>query len=168
MPEDGLCRVAVLPFTNGSDFRDGGVLLYRVFTAELAGQQDFELSQEGDIRAAYRQVRVSPYFGRLTFDQLRIIGDYLNVDVLIVGHISEMEEKMIKGKSIPFMTISLELRDAQTGRTLSSVHHRRDGNDYLKVMHFGIVTTTTELSHLISKEIIGDLAAKGFVAQCSE
>jgi hypothetical protein len=66
------------------------------------------------------------------------------------------------------MTISLELLDAQTGRTLSNVHHRRDGNDYLKVMHFGIVTTTTELSHLISKEIIGDLAAKGFVAQCSE
>ena len=86
MPERGVCRVAVLLFTNASGYRDGDVLFYRVFNAELARLQDFELVQEGDIRAVYRQIRVNPNNDRLSFDQLRIIGDYLDVQVVIMAN----------------------------------------------------------------------------------
>ena len=168
MPEDGVCRVAVLPFVNQSDYRDGGVLLYRVFAAELARQQNFDLSQEGDVRTAFRQIQMNPFIDRPSFDQLRIIGDYLAVDILVIGRISEMYEKIVQGKSIPHMVVFLELINAKNGRPILNIHHRRSGSDYLKVMHFGLVTTTTELSQLISTEIIGDLIKKGFVARCTE
>ncbi len=168
LSDKAVCRVAVLLFTNASGYRDGDVLFYRVFTAELARLQDFELVQEGDIRAAYRQIRVNPNTDRLSFDQLRIIGDYWDVQVAIQANILEMGEKYLQGKNFPFMTVRMDLIDAVTGRKLSTIHHQRSGEDYLKVMHFGLVSTTTELSHLISQEIINDLTTKGFTAQCSE
>lgn len=168
LSDKSVCRVAVLLFTNASGYRDGDVLFYRVFTAELARLQDFEIVQEGDIRAAYRQIRVNPYTDRLSFDQLRIIGDYLDVQVVIQANILKMGEKYRQGKPFPFMTVRMDLIDAETGRKLSTIHHQRSGEEYLKVMHFGLVSTITELSHLISQEIITDLTAKGFVAKCSE
>ena len=158
--------MAVMLFTHSTNYRDGGLLFYRIFTAELNRLQEFETVQEGDIRAAYRQIRINPYTGSPTSEQIRIISDYLDVQVVIKGTISEMSEKMVQGKSVPSMTVKLDLIDAKTGRTLSIVHHRRNGNDYLKVMHFGVVTTTTQLSHLISQEIIEDWTSKGFVATC--
>lgn len=166
LSEEEICRIAVLPFTTDSDYRDGGVLFYRVLSAELASLPDYQFSQEGDIRAAYRQVKTNPYLERPTFDKLRIIGDYLDVDVFIVGHIIAMEENMIQGKNIPFLTVSLELINAGTGKSILKIYHRRSGDDYLKVMHFGIVTTMTELSRLVSKEIIEDLTLKGLAAKC--
>jgi hypothetical protein len=167
LSEEDICSVAVLPFTNVSNYRDGGVLLNRIFTVELARKQEFQLSQEGDIRVAYRQVRVNPYLSRPTFEKLRIIGDYLDVDVYIVGHIIEMGEKTVQGKNIPYMTVSLELINAGAGKSILKIHHSRSGDDYLKVMHFGIVTTMTELSHLVSEEIIEEMILKGFIAKCS-
>jgi hypothetical protein len=165
-PEEGVCRVAVLPLKNSSNYRDGDLLFYRVFTAELASRHDFELVQEGDIRAAYRQVKVNPHTDRLKFEQMRIIGDYLDVQVMVVGFITEMGEKVKQGKNVPYITVTFELIRADTGRTILTSHHRRNGLDYHTVMHFGVISNLTQLSHLISQEILKDLASEGFVAKC--
>jgi hypothetical protein len=64
------------------------------------------------------------------------------------------------------MTVYLEIVEADTGRTIVQINHQRSGADYLKVMHFGLITTMTELSRAVSDEIINNLSAKGFEAKC--
>jgi len=167
-PEQGICRVAVLPFTNRTEFRDGDVLLYRIFTAELSRLQNFELVQEGDVRSALRKVKVNPSSDRIDYDKMRIIADNLKAQVLMLGHISEMGEETIKGRPNPYLTVSLQLIRGDSGKTILTTHHRRNGQDYITVMHFGLISNTTQLSHVVSQEIIEDLAQEGFVASCTE
>ena len=162
LPADGICRVAVLPFVNATDFRDGGTIFYRVFTAELAERSDFQLVQEGDVRNAFRQARLIPGFQEPNFEKLRIIGNYLNADVLIAGSIIEMKED----EATPSMTVNLYIIDAYSGNRIWNTYHKRVGEEYRKVMHFGMVYTYTRLSRKIAEEILDRWISKGFIAKC--
>ena len=168
LSEMKICRIAVLPFTNLTDYRDGGVLLTRIFTAELFRLQDFQQPPEGDVREAYRQVGLNPYLQQPALEKLQFMRDFLGVEAFIAGHITEMGEKTVEGKLVPFMTVTMDLINAKTGTPLVKVHHQRSGEDYLKVLHFGLVTSMTELASLISGEIIKDFTNRGLIAQCSD
>ena len=164
LPEN-ICRVAALPFINKTKYRDGGVLFYRVFVSELSRFGDFEVVPEGDVRKAFRQIRVA-YGQQANYDQLRIIGDYLDTDILVGGIILQMEEVPAKNEDIPYMTVQLSILDAESGKTLWSIYHVRDGSQYRKVMHFGIITTITQLARQISREILENWAEEGFTGKC--
>ena len=58
LPSGGSCRLAVLPFVNGTHYNDGGIIFYRVFNTELVNLGDFQLTPEGDIREAFRKDRL--------------------------------------------------------------------------------------------------------------
>ncbi|MCK5230037.1 MAG: hypothetical protein KAR13_07215, partial [Desulfobulbaceae bacterium] len=58
MPEDRICRLAVLPFVNETDFELGGLIFYRIFMSELVSSGNYVVSQEGDIRKIYRQLNI--------------------------------------------------------------------------------------------------------------
>jgi len=55
LPAGRICSVAVLPFVNQSDYRQGGMIVYRVFQAELARAGAFAIRPEGDVRKVLRQ-----------------------------------------------------------------------------------------------------------------
>ncbi len=168
LPAEGICRVAVLPFVSESDFPEGDIIFYRVFTSELIKYADFELTQEGDVREAFRKARVTPGLKELDLEKLRIIGNYLNVDVLIEANIIELDEYEVKGNIVPFMSVNIRIIDAATGRMLWLTYHRREGEEYRKVMHFGMVNTVTRLAHRMSKEIIKRWIAEGLVLKCTD
>ena len=165
MPEE-ICRVAVMPFVNNTGYQDGAVLFYRVFVSELSGFEDLELVPEGDIRMAFRQVRILPGLQQPDYDQSRIIGDYLGADILLNGIILQMNETSSSGETIPFITVKLNILDAKSGKTIWSIYHIADGEQYRKVMHFGVITTITQLAKQISKEILAKWASKGFKGKC--
>jgi hypothetical protein len=167
LPEN-ICRVAVLPFLNQSGYRDGDILFYRVFDSEISRSGNFEIVPEGDIRRAFRQVRLTPGAKQPNYDQLRIMGDYLNADVLIAGNILQMEELTRSNESIPYITVRLELLDAKTGKTIWSIYHVRNGSQFRKVMHFGVINTVTQLAKQMTNEIMLQWSSKGFIAQCTE
>ena len=171
LPEEGVCRVAVLPFNNQSSYRDGNTLFYRVFVSELARLGNFALATEGDVRDAFRQVRVNPGYQSPTYDQMRIIGEYLNVDVLVTGSINQMGESVsehMENETVPFLTVNLKLIEVISGRTFWSIYHRRSGEEYRKVMHFGLISTTTQIADQVSKDIIAHWASEGFIGKCTE
>ncbi len=165
---DSICRVAVMPFVNRTEYLDGNILFYRVFVSELAGLGEFEVVPEGDIRKVFRQIRVAPGLHQPNYDQMRIIGDYLDADILVSGIVLQMEEIPGKDEDIPYITVQLDILDAETGNTLWSIYHVRNGSQYRKVMHFGLINTITQLSKQTSEEILENWASEGFIGKCLE
>ena len=163
-----ICRVAVLPMINKTEYQEGNILFYRVFVSELSRLGNFELSPEGDVRQAFRQIQVLPAVQLPSYDQLRIVGDYLNAEIMIGTTILEMKDVFSKGEVIPYITVRLDILDAKSGKKLWSVYHRRDGSQYRKVMHFGVITAMTQLAKQVSKGILDILDSKGFVGKCIE
>lgn len=166
-----VCRIAVLPFTNEINSTKGGVSVYRIFTSELAEKDNFELVQEGDIRHVYRQIKLVPFQSKPNIEQLQVIGNYLNTKYLIEGKILDMEvssQNSGSGNLLPFLTMELRLIDASNGKTIWTTYHRKSGEDYRTVMHFGMVNTTTQLASLMSQEILERWTSEGFIAQCTE
>lgn len=165
LPEQLSCRIAVLPMVNESDFDQGDILFYRVFVAELNKAGNFIVSQEGDVRDAYRQLRIHGGRNHPDTEQIRVIADRLNVQVLVLGNIIEMVEIDQDGHKSPLLSVRLQMLEANTGRTLSTTYHKRYGEQFRRVMHFGLVNTMTRLSHIVASEILTSWQKEGW-GQC--
>ncbi|MDX1777205.1 MAG: hypothetical protein R3297_11540 [Desulfobulbales bacterium] len=169
LPQEGVCGIAVLPFVNETDFSDGDLIFYRVFTSELNRFGNFELSPEGDVRNTYRKVRLASGLDAPDFNQLRIIGNYLNVPLLIFGYIKQMEEvKASVDGYMPYLAVNIKIFDVGKGQTIWSTYYDRKGEEYRRVMHFGIVNNITRLSRRSSEAILTLWEKEGFIERCSE
>lgn len=153
LPNGSLCRVAVLPFANNSGYAEADLIVYRIFSAELVRTGNFQLAQEGDIRGIFQQLMIYPN-QTLRLEQLRIIADRLDAQILITGTIEEMSQKSSGNSLNPTLTIDLQIVEADSGRILWLTHHKSEGKQYRKVMHFGLVNTITELIRIVSNEIV--------------
>ncbi len=162
LPDDTNCRIAVLPFLNDSEFTHGGIILQKVFAAQLLLSGQYQLSTEGDIVKAYQQLRLFPE-DQPTLEQLRIIADRVGAPLLLTGIVLEMEEGRGEHQTvIPQLAMEVELRDPASGEILWTTFHRRSGSDYKKTMHFGTLHTMTGLSRQMAEEIINLWHEKGF------
>ena len=147
-------QIAVLPFINETEFAQGNILFYRIFLAELVKAGDFEVAQEGDIRNIYRQLHLyldtSP-----DYEQMKILGDRLGVELIISGKIIEMLEKEgDDGNVNPSVAINLQLIDVKTGHMIWNTYHHRQGEHYRRIMHFGLESTMTGLVKRVSQEVL--------------
>jgi hypothetical protein len=166
LPDTEICRVAVLPFTNvGKSSAMEDVIVYRIFQAELAASDNFQLVPEGDIKHAYRQIKLLPHAEEPNFEQQQVIGNYLNSHYIITGTILDLDVGD-GGRNPPTLTLLLLLKETGTGRTLWKTYYHRNGDDYRKVLHFGVVNTLTKLASLMIQDILERWAAEGFIAQC--
>jgi len=162
-PRGAICRVAVLPFINQTEFSQGELLFYRIFMGGMV-RTGYEIAKEGDIRDIYRQMNIYP--GMLPdFEQIRVIANRLDVQLVVVGTVNEMTDKT--GADLnPTLAVTLQLHEAKTGRTILSTYHRREGGQYRKVMHFGLVNTPMALAKNMAREILDSWASAG-LKQCS-
>lgn len=169
LPDNGgICRVAVLPFINETDYPLADTLMYKVFVTELNKTGNIFVSQEGDVRRIYRQIKVVP--GRMPFvEQLRALAGRLGVQVVVTGNVVEMKEKASKYSSElePAIAVVLRIIDADTGRTLWTTYHRREGRQYRVALHFGKVNTVTALAKKIVQEIIETWLDEG-IKECGK
>lgn len=161
-----ICNVAIFPFANDTEYSQGGVIFYRIFTAQLIKNSTFNVVQEGDIRKAFRQLKISPK-DEPSLEQILIIADRLDLEAVIVGKIMAMEEQQGALQSEPRVAVEIKLLDAQTGNTILTSYKNKSGEEYRKVMHFGLVNTMTELASLVSQEIILKWQDEG-VTGCGE
>lgn len=166
LPSGSICRVAVLPFQNDSDFKFADTLVSRVFSAQLQASGDYLIVQDGDIKKIYQQMHILP--GRVpTLEQLQIIANRVNAQALITGIVMEMRENRGEHNTVnPLIVEEIQLRDGSSGETLWTVFHRRQGIDYQKTMHFGTIHTVTGLSRQMAEEIINLWFKKG-LTQCN-
>jgi len=65
------------------------------------------------------------------------------------------------GSRNAFVSLQVELHEAHSGRLLLSSFLRRTGDDYAKVLHFGVVDTVSGLLQRMFLEIISEWQEKG-------
>ncbi len=152
-PSAALCSIAVLPLVNDSGYQQGGVIVYRIFVSELHKVKGLTISQEGDVRKLYRQMRIGPK-DIPTLDDLKILADRLRVQGFVQGKIVKMRENKGRLEARPILALNLRMINAATGRTMMTIYNSRRGEDYRSIMHFGVVNTITELTRGVSDEII--------------
>jgi hypothetical protein len=166
LPSGPICRVAVLPFLNDSEYPLGDAVVSKVFAAQFQQSGDYMMVQDGDILKVYQQLRLLPG-AELSLEQYQIIADRINAQLLITGIIMEMREDRGEHNTVnPMLVLEIQLRDGGNGETLWTIFHRRQGTDYKKTMHFGTIHTMTGLSRQMAVEIINLLYEKGLV-QCN-
>jgi len=166
LPSGPICRVAVLPFLNDSDYPLGDAVVSKVFAAQFQQSGDYMMVQDGDTLKVYQQLRLLPG-AELSLEQYQIIADRINAQLLITGIIMEMREDRGEHNTVnPMLVLDIQLRDGRNGETLWTIFHRRQGTDYKKTMHFGTIHTMTGLSRQMAVEIINLLYEKGLI-QCN-
>jgi TolB-like protein len=163
---ESICSVALLPFINDSRFEQGNLISQRVFAAELSRIAGIEVSSEGDVQNIYQELHIFPH-QHPDIEQIRVLGSRLDVQLVISGRITEMEEKMGDSHVNPVLALTLQVYDAKSGKTMWTTYHRREGRNYRTVMHFGLVNTVTQLSRVMSDEIIEEWFAEG-MKQCGK
>jgi polysaccharide biosynthesis protein PelC len=161
LPPGSICRVAVLPFLNDSDFPLADSIMHKVFAAQFNTSGNYLVIQEGDILKLYQQLHIWP--GQApTPEQLQILSSRLEAQLLITGVVSEMRENAGTHASIdPVLAVDVQLRSGDSGDLLWGTFHRRQGTDYRTAMHFGTIHTVTGLSQQVALEIINLWFKKG-------
>ncbi len=166
LPEVAVCRVAVLPFQNDSEFLAADAVIAKVVSARLQQSTDYLLAQDGDVYKAYRQLGLLP--GMVPdLEQLQIIADRVDARLLFTGIVLEMrEDRGDHGSVNPVIVLEMQIRDGRSGEVLWTTFHRREGADYNKTMHFGSIYTITGLGRRMVDEIITLWLKKGLI-QCN-
>lgn len=155
--------IAVLPFANRSRYDQGGKIVHRLVLVELVQQCNLRVALEGDVFKIYRQMRLKPW-DIPDVEQLRIIAVRLGVDTLIAGEVLEMDEKVTPSGVSPALSIQVRVYDGKSGLIQWSSLYRREGGDYQKMMHFGMVNTVSELGKKMVQEILGVWKEKGLLS----
>ncbi|HAW51183.1 MAG TPA: hypothetical protein DCX54_02470 [Flavobacteriales bacterium] len=153
LPAEPPCRIAILPFANESSQEKINYIVYKIFLAEFLRVSQLEVVQEGDIKKLYRQLRIFPG-QQPNFDQIKIIANRLDSQLIITGVIIDAQESFSGTTPNPSLTFSLQIIDAPTGRTIWNTYHKRNGQHYQKILHFGVIASLSGLARKMSQEII--------------
>ncbi len=164
LPENGACRIAVLPFVDKGSYPRGAAILSKVFVSELVASGKFKVVLEGDILDLYKQLMIYPN-AQPNQEQLQIIGGRLGVVLFIGGDIVKMQQQKNRKTMETDLTFILRVYDGTDGRMLWETYHRRRGDYYQKVLHFGRINTITGLARQMSREVISLWLEKG-MAPC--
>ncbi len=160
------CRIALLPFVYQGDFPRGENIFFKAFAAEMMTSAGFKVIPEGDINQLYKQLKL--YRRDLPNEkQMQAIGNRLDAQLIVLGEIIGMTEVDTGSYVDTNITVSVRIHDALTGDVLWSTYHKRKGEEYRNVMHYGRVNTITGLSRRMASEIITKWAEEG-MKQCSD
>lgn len=161
-----VCRLAVLPFTNETGQPAAAVQVYRIFTSELIAAGAYQVEPEGEVYFFLNRSRLRPgdLFDSENYAEL---ARQLEVDVIVRGRVIALESRKGANGSVPHCALQIDLLSADNGELLASTYHRRSGDDFQKVLHFGTIRTTSELLAQISREVITAWKKKG-LSHCPE
>lgn len=168
LPDEGkICRIVVLPFVNQTGYPQADDILARVFISELVNKGGYQVAQEGDVRKFYQQMQLVP-IQIPSVEQLRALADLLDAQVVISGTVVEMRGKSEVGQSLdPSLAVIFRVIEGSSGRTLWASYIRREGKQYRKIMHFGLINSLTSLASHASAEILAEWQKQGF-KKCTE
>jgi len=166
LPPGPVCRVAVLPFLNDTDFPQANLIVKKIFMAEFQESGDYQVLQEGDILKTYQQLRIFPGMAP-SLEQMRIVADRIDAQLLISGIVMAMRENPAPYSTVnPKIIMEIDIRDGRNGEILWTAYHSRNGYEYTKTMHFGTIHSIAGLTRQMILEIINLWFEKG-LQQCN-
>lgn len=166
LPESPRCRLAILPFTYQGDYPRGENILYKAFIAEMAAVPGIEVVAEGDVLQMYKQFRLFPK-DQLNEEQMRILAQRLGAETLVLGDILRMNEVDSVDEVSTELTLVLNLYAGESGKLLWSTYHKRRGDEYRNVLHYGRVNSMSGLARRMASEII-TLWIENGMKQCTQ
>ncbi len=160
-----MCSIAILPFENWARSQEVALLGERIFTSQLIQTSRFNIVQTGDVGMFFLRQRLRP--GTSLFkSQLSAMANQLGADVVIQGRIVDAGSvRQYGGGKVPFLSLAFNIYEANTGRLILNTVYQNQGDDYRKIMHFGVETTMSGLAGRMSQEIIEDWFSKGIACQ---
>ncbi|MHB8790710.1 MAG: hypothetical protein ACYDBT_12605 [Desulfobulbaceae bacterium] len=152
LPDTPHCRVAVLPFVYQGDFPRGENIVYKAFVAEMAAVSGVDVVSEGDVLQMYKQFQLFPK-NLPNKDQLRAMAQRLRAETVVTGEILRMNEVEADVVNTE-LTLVINLYAGESGKLLWTTYHRRRGEEYRNVLHYGRVNSMSGLARRMSSEIL--------------
>jgi len=161
-----VCKLAVLPFANETGQTAAAIQVYRIFTSELIASRNYRVEPEGEVYFFLNRSRLM--LGDLLDSQdYAELARQLEVDAIVRGRVIALEERKSAQGSPPNCALQIDLLSADNGELLASTYHRRSGEEFQKILHFGTIRTTSQLVSQVSREIIDAWNKKG-LSHCLE
>ena len=134
-------------------YNGGENIFYKAFTAELSTFPGLEEVPEGDILQLYKQFRIYPK-NQPDERLLPMMAQRLEAQFVVTGDIQKMTE-IDTGREVKTeLTVLLNIYDGSTGKLLWSTYHKRRGEEYQNVLHYGRVNSLSGLSRRMANEIL--------------
>jgi hypothetical protein len=145
-------EVAVLPMDNLTADKEAGEKVRQAVMSELLAH-GVRIVEPGEVNGVLTDLQVRS-LRTLTAEEMRMIGDRLQVDAIVAGAVSAYEmNKGVRAK-YPEVSIHLTLYDANTGHIIASSWHSAGGASF-SVRHFGSEpSTVSETARKVVKEAV--------------
>jgi hypothetical protein len=152
LPDTPHCRVAILPFIYQGDFPRGENIVYKAFVAEMGAVPGVDVVSEGDVLQMYKQFQLFPK-DLPNEDQLRVMAVRLGAETVVTGEILRMNEVEADVVNTE-LTLVINLYAGESGKLLWTTYHRRRGEEYRNILHYGRVNSMSGLARRMSSEIL--------------
>jgi len=147
-------KVAVFPFYNNTQATEAGKVVTAAFIAGLVEKGRYRVEFSGNIKSFLVSERIIVRTG-IDLDTIKLMGKRLNIDAVVLGQVEEyVGSKETRRGVVPLVSIGSRMVDVDTGKILFMAHHRKTGNDYIKVLDFGKIRSVGELTKRVVGEII--------------
>lgn len=151
-----ITAVAVVPFENVTNDKLCAERVHKIFLTELLNFDAFRVVEPGQLLRAMRRDQLEP--GTLTPEEMKKLGELLQVQALFLGSVLEYDEGRSGGLApSPRVRLQFRLVDTQTGTTLWSVSRTRGGATLTGRM-FGVGgDPVSTLAQKVIREELGEL-----------
>ena len=150
-------KVGVLPFMNESGRRGAGEIVTNIFIAMIFKDGIFQVEERGNIEKFLIRNKLKA-LKKVDMKQLKKLGERLNLDAVFIGTVEEFSGGD-QGRSLrtPAVSIRIRLVNVKTGKILWMVHHRKTGDDYIKVFEIGKIRSVSSLTKIVLSETIDSI-----------
>ncbi len=147
-------KVAVFSFHNNTQVGEASSIVTEAFIAGLFERREFKVEFPGNVRAFLVNERIVVRTG-VNLQTIKLMAKRLQVDAVVLGEVDEYIGVDDRKKAVvPLVSIRSRMVDGRSGRILWMAHHRRTGDDYIKVLDFGKVRSVAALTRKVVGEMI--------------
>lgn len=133
-------KVAVLPMENLSSEKFASEIVRDLIVSELLASGLVDVVIPGDVVSALSKLDIKSA-SALSVEQIKTLAKALKVEAVITGSIEKYGEVSAGNVSVPEVTITLMMADANTGDIIWSVTNTRGGVNFM-AKHFGARSET--------------------------
>jgi len=146
-------RIAVLPFYNRSTMKTAGEIVTKAFIEELYDSGKFEIEFPGNVKKFIVGERIIIRKG-IGADHIKLVGERLNVDAVIIGCVKKYESEGKENAQIPVISVDARMIHADSCSILWIGDNYRRGDDYETFFGIGRIRSLADLSREVVKELI--------------